>query len=386
MTPSRAVADARGGGRPGRQQAAGVRRVLQVILGLALAGVLLVWGLPYLAKTRWADIFAVLGGIPRDTAAAQILLVMLALSCYTFTLTASLPRLRHHQAFIVNVCGSSVSNLLPAGGAAGLAATYTICRSWGFSRAEISTSAVVTGVWNVMARIALPIIAIAGLWLGAGEVPQALQDAALAGTTGGVAILAVLLGVLGSERVALTVGMTLDASLGRLLRRRRASWSFCSVLMDQRSRIWEVVRTGWPSLTLGLGGFFGVYYVLFLLCLRGTGVEMDNGQIFAAYAIGRLLTSVAVTPGGLGVTETGTAAALVAWGASPAEAAAAVVLFTIYTHLLLVPLGALGWLVWSLTDKRGGVEVMPDAPVGHAGFPDLPADGTPTRPASRRRC
>ena len=37
------------------------------------------------------------------------------------------------QALIVNVCGSSVGNLLPGGGAAGVAATYAICRSWGFS-------------------------------------------------------------------------------------------------------------------------------------------------------------------------------------------------------------------------------------------------------------
>ena len=53
--------------------------------------------------------------------------------------------------------GSSVGNLLPGGGAAGLAATYTICRSWGFSRRDISTSAIVTGVWNVLARVALPV-------------------------------------------------------------------------------------------------------------------------------------------------------------------------------------------------------------------------------------
>ena len=53
--------------------------------------------------------------------------------------------------------------------------------------------------------------------------------------------------------------------------------------------------------------------MLFLLCMRITGVELFYGQLFAAYAIGRLLTAVGVTPGGLGVTESATAAALVAW-------------------------------------------------------------------------
>ena len=91
-------------------------------------------------------------------------------------------------------------------------------------------------------------------------------------------------------------------------------------------------------------GFFGLYYVLFLLVTRATGVDLPFGQLFAAYAIGRLLTAVGVTPGGLGVTETGTAAALVAWGADPAAAMAGVVLFSVFTHLMEVPLGAIGWL------------------------------------------
>ena len=115
-------------------------------------------------------------------------LVVVGLWCYTFTLTGSLHGLRHWQALIVNVCGSSVGNLLPGGGAAGLAATYTICRSWGFSRRDISTSAIVTGVWNVMARIALPVVAIVALYSGAENIPSALEDAALAATFSGLAV------------------------------------------------------------------------------------------------------------------------------------------------------------------------------------------------------
>ena len=53
----------------------------------------------------------------------------------------------------------------------------------------------------------------------------------------------------------------------------------------------------------------------------------------------------------------GTAAALVAWGADPAAAMAGVVLFSIFTHLMEVPLGALGWLAWSLMPKASGEEL-----------------------------
>lgn len=58
-------------------------------------------------------------------------LVLAGLGCYTFVITGSLPGISHLRALLVNVCGSSVSNLLPGGGAVGLAATYAIGRSWG---------------------------------------------------------------------------------------------------------------------------------------------------------------------------------------------------------------------------------------------------------------
>ncbi|HQW74694.1 MAG TPA: UPF0104 family protein, partial [Ornithinibacter sp.] len=150
------------------------RKTLQAVVGLGLAVALLVWGLPYFAKTTWVDIWDVIATIPLSHAVGFQLLMLAGLWCYTFTFTGSLPGLTHSKALIVNLCGSSVSNLLPGGGAVGLAATYAICRSWGFSRRATSTSVVVTGVWNVLARIALPVIAIAVLWFTGVALPGSL--------------------------------------------------------------------------------------------------------------------------------------------------------------------------------------------------------------------
>jgi putative heme transporter len=381
VTSARAGKAVREGGhgpRPSRR----LRRAAQVLVGIGLAAVLLVWGLPHFAKTTWADVFEVLASVPFATAAGMLGLVVVGLYCYTFTLTGSLPGLRHYQALIVNVCGSSVGNLLPGGGAAGLAATYAICRTWGFSRREISTSAIVTGVWNVLARIALPVIAIVALTSGAENVPRALQEAAVAASISGLGILAVFVAILASEPAALAIGRGIDRVVSPLTRRRREgrTMSVRALVIDLRNRINDVVRTGWLSMTLGLAGFFAVYFVLFVLCLRITGVEMFYGQVFAAYAIGRLLTAVGVTPGGLGVTETATAAALVAWGAAPAEATAGVVLFSVYTHLMEVPLGALGWVAWTLSPKRQPVDVV------EAEDPSQPGDGPgEAAPGPRRR-
>ena len=120
---------------------------------------------------------------------------------------------------------------------------------------------------------------------------------------------------------------------------------------DLRLRTNEVVRTGWLQMTLGMVGFFGFYYLLFVLIMHTVGVFLPLGILFAAFAIGRLLTAVGVTPGGVGVTESATVVALVGWGADSASAGAGVVLFSIFTHLMEVPLGALGWLAWSLSPR-----------------------------------
>lgn len=358
------------------------KQILQTVIGLGLAAAMLIWGLPYFAKTSWTDIWSVIRTIPLSHALLFQALMLLGLWCYTFTFTGSLHGLSHIKALIVNLCGSSVSNLLPGGGAVGLAATYAICRSWGFSRRATSTSVIVTGVWNVLARIALPVVAIGALWFGGVTLPPALTDLAVAGMFTGLAVLGSLVAIMVSERAAQAIGRALDWALGPIRRRRRAkaaakdlatattdadaeagpplpadedpavpSMSIEELVTDLRARINEVVGSGWLSMTLGMVGFFGFYYVLFVLIMRETGVTLPLNLLFAAFAIGRLLTAVGITPGGIGITETATSAVLVGWGAEAAGATAGVVLFSIFTHLMEVPLGALGWLMWTASTK-----------------------------------
>ncbi len=334
------------------------RQLLQFSVGLALAAVLLVWGLPHFAKTSWGEIWQVIRSIPLSHALAYQALMLLGLWSYTFTFTGSLRGLSHSKALVINVCGSSVSNLLPGGGAVGLAATYAMCRSWGFSRRATSTSVIVTGVWNILARIALPVVAIAVLFFGGVTLPGVLTELAVAGSLTGVGIIVAFAAIMASERAAQAIGSGVDRVIGPLLRRRgRArSMSVRELVRDLRARINDVVAHGWLQMSLGMVGFFGLYYLLFVLIMRDTGVALPLNLLFAAYAIGRLLTAVGITPGGVGITETATAAVLVGWGATPAGATAGVVLFSVFTHVMEIPLGAAGWLAWSLSPKTAPPE------------------------------
>ncbi len=346
----------------GRSRVSG-RRTVQVVLGIGLAAALLGWALPHFAHTTWPDVWHVLSSVPATTALGLMLMMVASLWLYTFTLTGSLTRLGHLHALILNVCGSSVGNLLPAGGAAGAAVTYKLLRSWGFTRREISTSIIVTGVWNLLARLALPLVGITVMIFGAGQLNPAILDAAAVGAIGGVLVLGLFISVLVSERAANRVGHLLESAVRPFRGRRKGTdVGFGLHVIDQRERVMSVVRAGWLPMTFGLVGFFGMNYLLFWFCLNTVGVQLPFAYMFFAFTLSRLLTAVGVTPGGVGVSETGVAALLVGWGADPAEATAGVVLYSLYVHFFEVPLGAVGWVFWTLSRKTRPADALRDEP------------------------
>jgi uncharacterized protein (TIRG00374 family) len=172
-------------------------------------------------------------------------------------------------------------------------------------------------------------------------------------------------GVLASEDFAHKLGRWAMRVTRRLRRKRASPVDLEQVITTLRRDIIDIVRYGWLEMTYGLIGFFGVYYILFWFCLNSMGVQMPFAYMFGAYTVGRLLTAVGITPGGLGVTEAGTAAVLVGWGADPAQATAGVVLFSLYTHFFEVPLGVVAWVLWSVSPKKTPADAA-DEERGHA--------------------
>jgi uncharacterized membrane protein YbhN (UPF0104 family) len=337
------------------------KRIIQGVLGMLLAIVLVVWWLPKIAQTTWGAVFETLSHVGFGDVMVLYGLMCLGLWCYTFTLAGSLPGLRHVQALIVNLCGSSAGNFLPGGGAAGVAVTYAAFRSWGFSRRDISTSVIVTGVWNILARMILPVTGLVALLVAGGDLPAAVVRGGLIGAAAGLALLALFIAALASEELARSLGLALGRLLRPLLRRVNPSRevAFDKLVTDQRVHIFRVLRHGWVGLTFGLVGYFAVFYVLFWQSLHAVGLRMTFSHMFAAYAVGRLLSAIGITPGGIGVTEGGAVAVLIAFGADPAHALAGTVLFSFYTHVMEVPLGLLAYLGWAVSKKTAPTDGLP---------------------------
>ncbi|MEO7754254.1 MAG: lysylphosphatidylglycerol synthase transmembrane domain-containing protein [Terracoccus sp.] len=335
-----------------------LRRIVQFVVGIGLAVFLLWWGLPRVAHTTWTDVWATLSQLQAWTVVGLTILMVSGLWLVTFLYTGSLKGLGHVQAMIVNACGSSIGNLLPGGGAAGVVVTYKQLRSWGFLRRDISTMVIVTGVWNVLARVVLPVIGIVAIIFGIGVLNPLVAQAAFLGALIGVLVIAAFWGMLASESFAHKLGRWVQIVAKKV--RPKSTRDLEAIIVDMRRDIIDIVRYGWLEMTYGLVGFFGVYYILFWFCLNSMGVQLPFAYMFGAYTVGRLLTAVGITPGGLGVTEAGTAAVLVGWGADPAQATAGVVLFSLFTHFFEVPLGVIGWLIWLASPKTRAADAHED--------------------------
>jgi uncharacterized protein (TIRG00374 family) len=141
----------------------------------------------------------------------------------------------------------------------------------------------------------------------------------------------------------------------RIVRRGPVGWSGESLVRFRSSAIGLLGRR-WHVLTLAtLAGQLSVFLVL-LACLRALGVGGDQVSLveaFAAWSLARVLGSIPITPGGLGVVELGLTTVLVRFGGDNAGVVAAVLL---YRFLTIVPTLVYGTIAGA-TFRRRSVRV-----------------------------
>jgi uncharacterized protein (TIRG00374 family) len=134
----------------------------------------------------------------------------------------------------------------------------------------------------------------------------------------------------------------------RILRRGPVGWTGDSFVRFRDETV-DLLRRRWHVLTLAtLAGQLTVFVVL-LVSLRVLGVsasEVSSVEIFAAWSLVRLLSSLPITPGGLGVVEVGLTGALVGFGGDNAEVVAAVLLYRFLTIIPTLVLGLLAGATW----------------------------------------
>jgi putative heme transporter len=282
--------------------------------------------------------------------AALIAMTALNVATYAPPWQAALPGLSFRNAFVLSQASSASTYIAPGGPAVGVALAYGMLRSWGFPGQAVTLAAMLTGIWNQFVLLGLPSVALVLLTV-VGERHPLLQTVALGGLVIFIAAAGSYAAGLSSRRLARWAG-NLSARVAswalRVFRRGPVSWTG-ETFAAFRAQAVGLLRRRWHVLTAAtLAGHLAVFLVL-LTTLRVFDVSSDEVSVieaFAAWSLVRLLGSIPITPGGLGIVELGLTTALVGFGGGNAEVVTAVLVYRFLTIVPTLLLGLLAGATW----------------------------------------
>ena len=137
--------------RPGREF---VRTAVSVAIVAAIFG---------FALPRFASYGSVLSSMSAMTWPQALLVGAAAAASMAsgwIVICSVLPSIRLREAAVVNLGSNAVANTLPAGGALAMGVSWAMLSSWGVSTADNVLYTMVSGIWNVFARLGLPVLAL----------------------------------------------------------------------------------------------------------------------------------------------------------------------------------------------------------------------------------
>jgi uncharacterized membrane protein YbhN (UPF0104 family) len=213
--------------------------------------------------------------------------------------------------------------VLPGGNISSAAATGVLLRRHGIGTRRLVTRC--AALLSLLTGFGFALNGIAGVWLLV-RLPGGPHDLSHAG----IPIL-VSAGVLGGAALVVHVGRRLGAGAPRPVRAVAAALHGA----------WSAACTPHWRL-LGVAGFLGLDMAALWAACAATGHPLGFPATVIAYCIGYLATAVPM-PAGLGVLDTGLAAALVLYGLPPAASVGAVLVY--HAISIWVP-GVGGLIAW----------------------------------------
>jgi uncharacterized protein (TIRG00374 family) len=270
---------------------------------------------------------------------------------YVLPFPAALPGLKYKPAFLTRQTSFMISNVVPAGGAFGLAVQYGMLMSYGYAPAPVTSTIGVTSVWNTFVTLSLPVIALLGL-MATGQSNGEAVTVTLIAAGAVIAMIVVFTLILRSETFSRKLGTWTDNVIdwGAGLFHKDVDIDAVDAILDFRSSIVHVVRDRWVLITLANVGQqlaqFSILYLAVVALQGGFGGPVSLLEAFAAFAFGRLATFIPVPPGGLGTTDAIITGMLTSFGLDNNDALAATMIWRAMTYFPQVIIGAISLLVW----------------------------------------
>jgi uncharacterized protein (TIRG00374 family) len=344
-----------------------IRRIVLGAVGLAVVVLTFVYFLPTIAD--YGEVWGVVKELSWPWIGALVIATAVNLITFAPPWMIALPGLSFLRAMQVTQMSTALATVVPGGPAAGFAGAFGILRSWRFATRDIARAATLTSLWNQLLNLCFPVVAVFLLTVS-GENTATLATAAFVGVAVlGVVVTGLVL-VLVSDRLALDIGDVAarfaNWAWGKV-RRGPVGWSGAS-FERFREEVGNLLTRRWHVLTLAsLAGSLTVFAVL-VVSLRAFGVteqQVSLVEAFGAWALIRVIASIPITPGGIGVVELGLTGALVGFGGNNAGVVAAVLVFRFLTVVPTLVYGLVATVAWRRSVKAA-------APSNPARMPSSP--------------
>lgn len=232
---------------------------------------------------------------------------------------------------------------------------WEMYRTWGFVTDKIVLSFPLSGVFTIIVKLGLPVLALGALLLN-GTTSSNVVWGFVIGLVGLLATIGVMLAVVRSKKFTIKlsnwVGSAVTWIVGRF--KKTVDYDFRNEALELRKTALDVIGNRWFEEVLATFLAQMTQIVILLVVLRMLGVDesvVSAAQVFLAYSISQLILLIPITPGGMGVAEASYIhfLTLASGGAMSNEIGAAVFLFRIVTWLFVVPMGGITWGIWRLS-------------------------------------
>jgi uncharacterized protein (TIRG00374 family) len=333
----------------------GKQQIIATILTVGILLIMVVVVLPQLGDYDKA--WAAIQGMELWQLALITLATIALIFIYVLPYTAAFPGLKYKHAFVTRQTSFMISNVVPGGGAFGLAAQYGMLTSYGYKPAPVTSVIGITSVWNTLVTLSLPVIGLLALTASGQSNAEATTVTLIAGAAV-ITMIVVLTLILRSEEFARKLGRWTNSLVqwGAGVMKKELDFDAVDAIVDFRSSIVDVVADRWILITLANVGQqlaqFSILYLAVVALQGGFGGPVTLWEAFAAFSFGRLATFIPVPPGGLGTTDAIITSMLTAFGLPNNDALAATMIWRAATYFPQVFIGGFSLLVWRRNQRK----------------------------------
>lgn len=327
-------------------------KVILTVLGIALAYFIF----DYMARSFGGFEQGVQAAfsMPLGWTLAAIGAALIAIAVYPLTAMAAIPHLGYEAAFVDRQGGFAISTTIPfGGGPIAVGTQYAILARYRVEQRLAAAAVAADALWTYLMTFGAPGVALILLWVferrtltgnECGAISCATIDIIIiiAGLVCLVSMVAIAF-VLRSRANAQRVGDFAQGVLGRVFRLiKRTPPNVVESVVGFNDTAAEMVGKRWVPITITnvLAQLAPMFVVLAALNGVGAG-NVTVLEVFAAFSVALLLTTVPLAPGGAGTVDAALIGMLVAFGATFEQAVAADVIWRAFCFL---PQMVIGWI------------------------------------------